>query len=561
MQPPADDAAAPLTDDEELGSRRIMRRLAAEQSDNIARALAFAALVFGGLALKNLLDGYGVLAGICLLAAVISGLYARAFRYRLPRPVSDAVLVMIGIAVLSITVAERGLTGVLWAYPMILFFHLVTDRRPAQAFNVISVVLVTALIADSQGGLIAFRVAATLLIGSALVIIYTGILRQQQLQQEEQRQRVDLLLRVASIGGYERDLPDGTPVVSPRLREMLGDAPADGGAGSGALSLFERIAAEDRPTVERTFAGLAAARGLPGSARQAPSLDFRLCCTDGSRRWVHVDALALIGRQGTATKLIASFIDVTPLKAAEEETRAALQRQQELNALRSRFVAMTSHEFRTPLATILSSSELLRFYSDRMADEEKTAKLGTIDEAVRRMTAMLDRILLISRAEAGMLEFSPQPLDLRGLCLAIVEEVRISHPDAKALIRLDWSGDADGGAYDEKLLRHILGNLLSNALKYSPEGGEVALTVTVSPAATLFAVRDQGIGIPPDDLPHLFDSFHRGANVGDIQGTGLGLPIVKASVELHGGRVTVESGAGRGSCFRVTLPPAGQAMP
>ena len=222
---------------------------------------------------------------------------------------------------------------------------------------------------------------------------------------------------------------------------------------------------------------------------------------------------------------------------------------------------MTSHEFRTPLATILSSSELLRFYSDRMADEEKTAKLGTIDEAVRRMTAMLDRILLISRAEAGMLEFSPQPLDLRGLCLAIVEEVRISHPDAKALIRLDWSGDADGGAYDEKLLRHILGNLLSNALKYSPEGGEVALTVTVSPAATLFAVRDQGIGIPPDDLPHLFDSFHRGANVGDIQGTGLGLPIVKASVELHGGRVTVESGAGRGSCFRVTLPPAGQAMP
>jgi PAS domain S-box-containing protein len=251
--------------------------------------------------------------------------------------------------------------------------------------------------------------------------------------------------------------------------------------------------------------------------------------------------------------VIWTLLDVTARRRAEDDIREALERQRELNVLRSRFVAMTSHEFRTPLASILSSAELLRYYSERVSPKERGELLQSIEAGVQRMTQMLDRILLIGKAEADMLEFKPQPLDLRALCEQLVKDAGLQHPLAKSSIVLDWQLQNTTGNFDEKLCRHIFSNLLSNALKYSPQGGTVRWCVQPEQERTLFAVRDEGIGIPADELHHLFDSFHRASNVGAIAGTGLGLSIVKKSVELHGGSITVSSALGEGTCFTVVL--------
>jgi PAS domain S-box-containing protein len=251
--------------------------------------------------------------------------------------------------------------------------------------------------------------------------------------------------------------------------------------------------------------------------------------------------------------VIWTLLDVTDRRRAEDDIRQALDRQRELNVLRSRFVAMTSHEFRTPLASILSSAELLRYYSHRVSAEERVELLQSIESGVHRMTLMLDRILLIGKAEAEMLEFKPQPLDLKGLCEELIRDAGTQHPGAHSPIFLDWQINDLPSGYDEKLCRHIFSNLLSNALKYSPSGEKIDMRVSIEQGKTVLVIQDRGIGIPADELHHLFDAFHRASNVGAIAGTGLGLSIVKKSVELHGGTITVNSTVNQGTCFTVVL--------
>jgi signal transduction histidine kinase len=238
---------------------------------------------------------------------------------------------------------------------------------------------------------------------------------------------------------------------------------------------------------------------------------------------------------------------------ARDEAERALQRQNELTELRSRFIAMTSHEFRTPLATILSSAQLLQHYKERLSAHEQGEVLQSIVMGVQRMTQMLDKVLHISKAEAGMLDFEPRRIDLKALCDTIVQEVRHQWPDTSCRLVTDLRFDASEGLYDEKLLRHVFENLLTNAIKYSPDGGEVRFEARRENGRMLFAVTDQGIGIPPEEQADLFESFHRASNVGDIPGTGLGLAIVKNSVERHGGEIQVASRPGEGTCFTVRI--------
>lgn len=259
--------------------------------------------------------------------------------------------------------------------------------------------------------------------------------------------------------------------------------------------------------------------------------------------------------------VIWTFLDITGRKKSEAEMREALEQQKALNELRSRFVAMTSHEFRTPLAAILSAEELLRHYGDRLPPQERRETLDSIAGGVQRMSRMLDRVLLLGRADAQMLDFRPQEVDLRALCPKLVEEARQQHPQGSAKVACRVAPELSPGLYDEKLLRHIFGNLLSNAIKYSPAGGEVHFEVKREEKETVFRVADQGIGIPPEEVPHLFESFHRASNVGDIQGTGLGLAIVKNAVDMHGGRISVDSRLGAGTAFTVRLPAGDRARP
>ena len=273
---------------------------------------------------------------------------------------------------------------------------------------------------------------------------------------------------------------------------------------------------------------------------------------DGSRFWCMVTGNA-VDPSDLSRGTIWINVDVTERKRAEEEIRRALEKERELNELKSRFVAMTSHEFRTPLATILSSAELVEHYGGRLPPEEQKDLFQSIRAAVERMTKMLDNVLIIGRAEAQMLEFKPAPTDLAGFCEELAEEMRRSS-GAGHVLEYSYDGAESRVNVDEKLLRHVLVNLISNAIKYSPAGGTVEFRVRVTRGDAAFEVADRGIGIPPEDQPRLFETFHRARNVGNISGTGLGLAIVKKSLDLHGGTIRFESAPGRGTRFHVAVP-------
>ncbi len=274
---------------------------------------------------------------------------------------------------------------------------------------------------------------------------------------------------------------------------------------------------------------------------------------NGELFWVEMSGSCL--RPGDPDSgVVWTFLDITARKDSEVEVRQALEQQRTLNELRNRFVAMSSHELRTPLAAIASAEQLLRHYGERLPASERGEVLDSIAAGVQRMSRMMDRVLLLGKAEAGMLEFQPQPLELGPLCRQCVEEARALLPGHPGEVALELDESVGEGVFDEKLLRHIFSNLLSNALKYSPEGGRVRFQVRREGPSTVFRVADQGIGIPPEEISRLFQSFHRASNVGAIQGTGLGLAIVKNAVDMHGGGIEVQSTPGRGTTFTVTLP-------
>jgi PAS domain S-box-containing protein len=247
------------------------------------------------------------------------------------------------------------------------------------------------------------------------------------------------------------------------------------------------------------------------------------------------------------------YRDITDRKQAEFELTEALAKEKELNDLKSRFITMTSHEFRTPLSSILSSAELLEHYRHRWPDEKQQTHFNRIRISVQHMTQLLNDVLFIGKAEAGKLEFQPQPLNLVDFCQSLVEDFQTSIAAHHEIIYVS-NCDSARTLADEKLLRQILTNLLSNAVKYSPKNSQIALRLLLQPSCVIFQVEDRGFGIPLEEQSRLFESFHRATNVGNIQGTGLGLSIVKKCVELHDGDISVESEVGKGTTFSVSIP-------
>ncbi|RYD31924.1 MAG: HAMP domain-containing histidine kinase [Verrucomicrobiaceae bacterium] len=245
--------------------------------------------------------------------------------------------------------------------------------------------------------------------------------------------------------------------------------------------------------------------------------------------------------------------EVEARRRTQTELDRALRTERELVNLKSRFVSLVSHEFRTPLGIIMSAVELLRHYAERMNDSQRRELLDDIHESTRRMSGLMEQVLTLGRTESGHADFRRLPLDLDQLVAALTGELcaALSVP---CPVLWEPQGDLKGAEGDETLLRHIFSNLLSNAIKYSPEGGTVLFSAVREEADTVFTVRDHGLGIPESDLPCVFDAFHRGANVGDIPGTGLGLVIVKRCVELHGGDISVAGAPGGGTVFTVRLP-------
>lgn len=263
---------------------------------------------------------------------------------------------------------------------------------------------------------------------------------------------------------------------------------------------------------------------------------------------ITLTALPLGGR----TVVQAVMHDLTERKRAEAELQNALAKERELRQLKSEFVSLVSHEFRTPLEVIMSSADNLSRYHDRLAPEKRADLLRNINKSVRRMAGMMEEVLVLGRLESERMTFSPRPIDLAAFCRRVCDELA-SATGTRCPIRLqtELAGAAHG---DESLLRHIFANLISNAVKYSPEGAPVEFSVARERALAVCRIADRGCGIPDADRARLFEAFHRGANVRHIPGTGLGLLIVRRCVELHGGEIEFESVEGHGTTFTVRLP-------
>lgn len=282
------------------------------------------------------------------------------------------------------------------------------------------------------------------------------------------------------------------------------------------------------------------------------NLEKSLIHKDGHLVVVETSGAPVLDAQGKLQGYRGIARDITERKQVEGEIYKALAKEKELNDLKSRFVSMTSHEFRTPLSTILLSASLLERYGSQWNDERRLSHLQRIQISVKQMTQLLDDVLLIGKAEANKVSFNPTFLDLKQFCYELIEELRINDGHQHT-ITLAVHGSCHA-CVDAKLLRPILSNLLSNAIKYSPAGSNIQFGLICQDNEVVFRVQDEGIGIPLSDQLHLFESFHRAANVGVISGTGLGLAIAKKFVDLHRGEISVESEIGVGSIFTVKLP-------
>jgi PAS domain S-box-containing protein len=257
------------------------------------------------------------------------------------------------------------------------------------------------------------------------------------------------------------------------------------------------------------------------------------------------------------------------LKASEENLRVALDAERQLNLLKTSFVGMVSHEFRTPLGIISTATELLSRYEGKLNAGQRAQYAGSIMSAVRRMTAMMEHILLLARIDSGNVALNPIEIDLAAWLAKTLAEIKNTCPSEgicphhgesacpihhDLLLEIDSSSTLRHARLDESLLHHIVGNLFSNACKYSPPERPIEVTLHQCGQDLVLAIRDHGIGIPPDEQIHLFDGFFRGSNVGNLPGTGLGLAITRRCVELLGGVISVHSAANAGTTFTVTLP-------
>ena len=241
------------------------------------------------------------------------------------------------------------------------------------------------------------------------------------------------------------------------------------------------------------------------------------------------------------------------LKTAKEELSQSLLQEQELNRLKSIFVSTVSHEFRNPLNSISGMAQILETYGDKLTPEKKSEILLQLKRNVTKMTDLIDDLLVISRKDLGKLELDPAPIDLEKFGRDIVNEIQTAF-DRNLAIDFVYQGDREKYSLDRKLLHHATINILSNACKYSPQDATIDFKIQGLPQQIVFTIRDRGIGIPREDIAHLFDSFYRASNSRGYQGTGLGLAIAKQYVELHRGRIAVASELEVGTSFIVTIP-------
>jgi PAS domain S-box-containing protein len=288
-------------------------------------------------------------------------------------------------------------------------------------------------------------------------------------------------------------------------------------------------------------------------------------CIHKQHRYRHIDTIIEpIYSENILKHLVVTARDVTELVEHKEnlefmviertkELNRALSKEKDLVSMKSKFISMASHEFKMPLSTIALASDYIKKYFEQLDKNTIVRKLQTIDSQLLLMVSLLDDVLLMGKTEVAQINVNTKLILLKKFVLDLVSEVE-SSADIKGRIITHISEDIIEVALDGKLVRTILTNLLTNAVKFSPQKKNIHLDIRPSGSTLVFKVIDNGIGMQNNELKKIFEPFHRNKNADSIPGTGLGLSIVKRAVDLHQGTINVESEIGKGTTFIVKIP-------
>lgn len=273
---------------------------------------------------------------------------------------------------------------------------------------------------------------------------------------------------------------------------------------------------------------------------------------DGSTFFVSINVTPLKDAHNHISSYLGIAIDVSEKKQAETDLLAALEKEKELNELKSRFVSMASHEFRTPLSAVLSSAYLLSRYVKTEEQPNREKHIQRIVSSVTTLTEILNDFLSVGKIEEGKVHANYREYDITHQMHEILQEVHHLHKRGQTIV-YDHTGTQMMVCLDPSMVKHITINLLSNAIKFSSEHSEIMLSTAIADKQFSLSVKDSGIGIPKEDLENLYKRFFRSSNATNIQGTGLGLHIVNKYTELMGGEITCESAVGEGTKFTITF--------
>jgi PAS domain S-box-containing protein len=288
---------------------------------------------------------------------------------------------------------------------------------------------------------------------------------------------------------------------------------------------------------------------------KAPVWDVRHAIewSNGRKVYLSINGAPMLDEGGAVSKVVFTIEDYTQRKLQQDELEAALENEKRLNEMQSAFIAVVSHEFRTPMSIIMTSTDMLRLKGMQMTREEFLGRLDKIEAQINRLNNLINDVTFINRADTVGHRLQAAPVDLREFFNNLADEMQMAYPSHHPLDVIH-AGDCGEVLLDPALMQQVFINLISNAMKYSPSDSPVTCRYSCGGSLLMVAVRDQGRGIPPEDQPDLFKSFHRARNANGVAGTGLGLAIVKRALDTLGGTVRVESALDAGSTFTVLLP-------
>jgi len=285
------------------------------------------------------------------------------------------------------------------------------------------------------------------------------------------------------------------------------------------------------------------------------TIQVQLLKADGSKLWVETVIQPII-QDGELKAILSVSRDISARKRVEQEMAKALEKEKELNKLRTTFITMASHEFRTPMASIKSSVDIMEMYveeSTPILQKPFDRHFEKIRLQIDRLTNMMNDVLILGRTEAEKMPFKPEKIDAVQFCMEFVEQNFLNRSDSRT-VSVSVKGTRKEVELDPSLFAHILSNLLSNAFKYSLDGSNPRLKIDFRKKDVLLCVEDDGIGIPKAEQDQLFHSFFRAENAMNFEGTGLGLVIVKQFIEMHGGEVSINSEEGKGTEVCIFIP-------